>query len=157
MNDAADRVRRHTAAEVLRRIDDDTTLRLKELAGGGPERIASRLEELDREWDTDRMIEVEAAFMGLCGLALGTLADRRLLVLPGFVGLALFLHATTGWYPLLPIFRRLGFRSAREIARERYALKAIRGDFHGMKGLEYGGTASSVRHQNFSAHPAQRT
>ena len=43
-----------------------------------------------------------------------------------------FLHAMTGCYPLLPLFRRLGFRSPREIARERYALKALRGDFQGM-------------------------
>ena len=29
----------------------------------------------------------------------------------------------------MPIFRRLGFRTQPEIARERYALKAVRGDF----------------------------
>jgi hypothetical protein len=29
--------------------------------------------------------------------------------------------------------RRLGIRSAREIERERYALKALRGDFAGME------------------------
>jgi hypothetical protein len=29
----------------------------------------------------------------------------------------------------MPVFRRLGVRTAREIARERYALKALRGDF----------------------------
>jgi hypothetical protein len=35
----------------------------------------------------------------------------------------------SGWYPLMPLFRRLGIRTAREIERERYALKALRGDF----------------------------
>jgi hypothetical protein len=144
MIDIADRVRRHTAAEVLRRIDDDTVTRVRELAAASSEEIASRLRELDREWDTDRAIEVEAAFMGLFGLALGTLADRRLLALPAMVGLAVFLHATTGWYPLLPVFRRLGLRSAREIARERYALKALRGDFHGMQEVVRVGTVTSV-------------
>jgi hypothetical protein len=49
------------------------------------------------------------------------------------VGAAVFLHATAGGYPLLPLFRRLGLRTSREIARERYALKALRGDFHDMQ------------------------
>ena len=40
-----------------------------------------------------------------------------------------FLHAVQGWYPLLPLFRRMGIRTETEIATERYALKAIRGDF----------------------------
>jgi hypothetical protein len=45
----------------------------------------------------------------------------------------MLLYGTTGRYPLLPIFRRLGLRTAREIARERYALKALRGDFANMQ------------------------
>jgi hypothetical protein len=151
----ADRVRRHTAAEVLRRIDGDTEARLRQLAVGKPGGIATRLDELDREWDTDRMIEVEAAFMGLFGLALGALADRRLLALPAMVGVAVFLHATTGWYPLLPVFRRLGFRSAREIARERYALKALRGDFHLMNESGHAGFASSIRRGDESVRGVQ--
>jgi hypothetical protein len=38
-------------------------------------------------------------------------------------------HAVQGWCPPIPILRRLGFRTADEINRERYALKALRGDF----------------------------
>jgi hypothetical protein len=38
-------------------------------------------------------------------------------------------HALQGWCPPLPVFRRLGFRTQYEIEQERYALKAIRGDF----------------------------
>jgi hypothetical protein len=41
----------------------------------------------------------------------------------------LFQHAVQGWCPPLPILRRLGFRTASEIDTERYALKALRGDF----------------------------
>lgn len=127
-----DRDRRHTAASVLQRIDEETTARLSEFADAGPERIGSRLDELDREWDTDRAIELEAAAMGLLGLALGTFVRPALLAAPAAVGAAVFLHAITGWYPLLPVFRRMGIRTAREIQRERYALKALRGDFAGM-------------------------
>ena len=38
-------------------------------------------------------------------------------------------HALQGWCPPLPVFRRWGVRTAREIEEERYALKALRGDF----------------------------
>jgi hypothetical protein len=131
MNDQADRVRRHTAAEVLRRIDDLTVASLSRCAEA-PAAIDDRLAELDREWDTDRALETEAATMGLVGLALGAFVRKQLLVLPAVVASAVLLQATTGRYPLMPLFRRLGLRTAREIARERYALKALRGDFAGM-------------------------
>jgi hypothetical protein len=38
-------------------------------------------------------------------------------------------HALSGWCPPLPVLRRLGFRTQYEIEQERYALKALRGDF----------------------------
>jgi hypothetical protein len=38
-------------------------------------------------------------------------------------------HALQGWCPPIPLLRRLGFRTEAEINRERYALKALRGDF----------------------------
>lgn len=124
-----DRIRNRTASEVLRRIDGETTTQLQQLAEAGPDEAERRLAELDREWDTDRVIEVEAATTGLVGLALGAFARSAFLAVPAFVGGSLLAYALTGWYPLLPLFRRLGVRSAREIARERYALKALRGDF----------------------------
>jgi hypothetical protein len=127
-----DRVRRHTAADVLRRIDEQTADQLAHAATEPPDRFQARLERLDREWDIDRTIEAEAATMGLATLALGALVSPRLLALPGIVAGALCLFASTGRYPLLPAFRRLGVRSAGEIERERYALKALRGDFAGL-------------------------
>ena len=127
-----DRVRSHTAAAVLRRIDDDTTAHLLQHAGAAPDVVATRLTELDREWDTDRAIELEASLMGLAGLALGAFVRPAFRAMPAVVAGAVLMHATTGIYPLLPIFRRLGLRTSREIARERYALKALRGDFSEM-------------------------
>jgi len=123
-----DRARRHTARSVLRRIDDDTLDHLMEVETK-PQTTSGRLEALDREWDVDRTIEAEAATMGLIGLALGTFVRPALLALPATVGAAVFLFGSRGIYPLLPIFRRLGIRTAREIERERYAVKALRGDF----------------------------
>ena len=69
MRDQADRTRRHTAAEVLRRIDDVTVASLS-CRAESPAAIDARVRELDREWDTDRALEIEAATMGLVDLPL---------------------------------------------------------------------------------------
>lgn len=129
----ADKVRRHTASAVLRRIDDRTATALWEATGADTAQVDKRLAELDREWDTDRLLETEASAMGLMGLALGAFVHRKWLLLPAMVASSVLLHAQTGRYPLMPLFRRLGVRTAREIARERYALKALRGDFQDME------------------------
>jgi hypothetical protein len=131
MNELADRVRRHTAADVLRRIDDLTVTSLCNCAESVVE-TDRRLKALDKEWDTDRALEAEAAAMGLIGLALGALVRKQFLALPAIVASAVLVQAMRGRYPLMPLFRRLGLRTSKEIARERYALKALRGDFAGM-------------------------
>ncbi len=113
-----DRDRRYTAASVLQRIDEDTEARLQTYAAAGPEAIAGRVAELDQESDIDRAVELEASLMGLMGLGLGALVRRGFLAAPALVGAAVFLHAAVGWYALLPLFRRLGLRTSREIARE---------------------------------------
>ena len=132
MDHRDDRVRRHTAAQVLRRIDDDTVARLGAVAERDADAMHRRLLELDREWDTDRAVEAEAATLGLAGLALGVLARPAFLALPAFVAAAVLTQALTGRYPLMPLLRRAGVRTAKEIARERHALKALRGDFADM-------------------------
>lgn len=129
MNDRDDRIRQHTAPAVQQRIDDRTVGSLMHCATGDATLVAERLRELEREWDTDRAIGLEAAMTGLIGLALGTFLRPALRLVPAVVACALLAHAITGRYPLLPLLRRLGLRTAREIARERYALKALRGDF----------------------------
>jgi hypothetical protein len=53
----------------------------------------------------------------------------------------------------LPIFRRLGFRTASEIDRERYALKALRGDFEELP-VNFGqAPASNVQSALAAARP----
>ncbi|WP_201748292.1 hypothetical protein [Aquabacterium fontiphilum] len=132
MSSHHDRIRQHTAQDVLRRLDADTESHLRALADAPPEQSARRLGELAHEWDTDRVLETEAATMGLVGLALGLALDRRLLAVPALVAAAMLTHALTGRYPLMPLFRRLGVRTASEVARERHAVKALRGDFDQM-------------------------
>lgn len=120
-----DRVPRNTAPEVNERIRRQTLANLARYRNAGPEAIARRLEELDHEWDIERAIEANAAGIALAGVALGAFADRRFLLLPAAVCLFLMQHALQGWCPPVPILRRLGFRTAREIFEERLALKSL--------------------------------
>jgi hypothetical protein len=118
-----ERVPRHTAPEVNRRIRRQTLANLTRYRNAGPEAIRRRLDELDHEWDIERAIEANAAGVALAGLALGVFVDRRFLLLPAAVAGFLLQHALQGWCPPVPVLRRLGFRTAREIFEERLALR----------------------------------
>jgi len=122
------RVRRSTADRVNRRIEDRIERDVTFFAEH-PDRIDQRLRELEQEWDTERVLEANAATLALGGTVLGILEDRRFLALPVVVTAFLLQHALQGWCPPVPLLRRRGFRTENEIDRERYALKAVRGDF----------------------------
>lgn len=123
------RVPEHTAEHVNERIRRQMEERVARIAAAGPEAVARRLRELDEEWDIERTLEANASTLVAVGSALTLLVDRRFAVVPLVVGSFLLQHATQGWCPPLPIFRRYGYRTQAEIEQERYALKAIRGDF----------------------------
>ncbi|MFO0852673.1 MAG: hypothetical protein U0871_29545 [Gemmataceae bacterium] len=123
------RVPDNTADSVNRAILEQTKANVRRASAGGPGAIARRLDELDREWDIERTLEANAATVALVGCGLAAFVDRRFVLLPAAVAGFLLQHAVQGWCPPLPVFRRLGVRTQSEIDRERYALKALRGDF----------------------------
>lgn len=142
ISSTAERVTRHTDGEVNRRIRNATEMRIVWAAQGGRSAVDRRLQELDREWDVERCLETGAASISLLGVALGTTEDRKWFLLPAVVAGFLLQHAVQGWCPPLPVFRRLGVRTADEINEERYALKALRGDF---VDVTTGSDASSIK------------
>jgi hypothetical protein len=124
----ATRVTANTDAAVNRRIARTTEASVRRAAGGGEAGIARRLAQLDEEWDIERYLETGASSLTLLGLALGATSDKRWFLLPVAVAGFLLQHSLQGWCPPLPLLRRLGVRTAEEISRERYALRALRGD-----------------------------
>lgn len=124
-----DHVRRSSGDEVNAEIDAETEENIRRFSGERPEVIEARITELDREWDVERALEMTAASLSLTGVIAGLAGRKRALILPAVVLTFLFQHAVQGWCPPLPLFRRLGFRTRKEIDREKYALKVIRGDF----------------------------
>jgi hypothetical protein len=114
----ANRVERNTSGHVNRRIDRDMRDRV-DLLSDRPGAAEARLNALDHEWDIERALEANAASLALAGVILAAAHDRRWLILPGLVAAFLLQHALQGWCPPLPLLRRAGFRTMREIDRER--------------------------------------
>jgi hypothetical protein len=128
-----ERVPVHTAPNVNERIRRQTRDNVLRAAADGPLAIERRLGELDREWDIERTLEANAATASLVGLTLGATVNKKFFILPAIVGGFLLQHAVQGWCPPVPILRRMGFRTQSEIEQERYALKALRGDFQNVR------------------------
>jgi hypothetical protein len=105
-----------------------------------PGEIDSRLRELDEEWDIERTLETNASSLTLVGIGLGIVFNKKWFFMPAAVMSFLLQHALLGWCPPVPLFRRLGVRTQTEIELERYALKALRGDF-GDLGVRAAGAA----------------
>lgn len=124
-----DRVRQHTADSVNQKIDEKMTAQVQEYARRSNEDIAQRIQALEKEWDTERVLEANASVLAFTGLMLGLTVSPNWFWLPAVVLPFLFQHAVQGWCPPLPVIRRLGVRTSHEIAQEKYALKALRGDF----------------------------
>jgi len=122
------RVQDNTCAEVNERISQNTRAAVSK-AAASPAAIERRLIELEREWDIERALQTNFGVLTVASVALGTMAAAPWLLLTGVAAAFMGEHALKGWCPPVPIFRRLGFRTMREINQERYALKALRGDF----------------------------
>jgi hypothetical protein len=129
MPTTAGRIQRHTQAGIKHRNRQQMLERLREYEDAEPVEITERIKELEREWDIERVLEANAASAALIGVTLGATVNRRWFALPAVVAAFLLQHAVQGWCPPLPVFRRLGVRTAGEIHQEIVALKAMRGDF----------------------------
>lgn len=128
--DTATRVQEHTAPHLNNRIQQEIQERISELEGSAnTDAITQRLYELDREWDTERALQTNFAIFSMLGLVLANTASKRWLALALGVPAFMIQHSLQGWCPPLPVMRRLGLRTSREINEERFALKALRGDF----------------------------
>lgn len=116
-------------AEELKQASERRTVAQLSYYVDHPLEIDLRLHALDEEWPIERILQANAGLMTLTGVFLGAKASRGWLLLPALCAGFLVQHAATGDCPPARVLRRLGFRSKREIEQERYALKALRGDF----------------------------
>jgi hypothetical protein len=128
-DESIDRVREHTDPEVLEQIDQKIEEMVRVYGNESKEMITHRIQQLEQEWDIERALETNGSILGLTGLFLGFTQSRKWFLLSAGVFGFCLQHAIQGWCPPLSVMRRLGFRTRREIEREKYALKVLRGDF----------------------------
>ena len=140
----SDRVRANTATEINEKIDRQITESVRFYSGKSEDKITQRIHDLEREWDMERLLETNASALAFTGLVLGVIRNKKWLFLPGIVLPFLLQHAVQGWCPPVPLFRRLGVRTREEIERERFALKALRGDFEEIDSLRRGEEAEDA-------------
>ena len=124
-----DPVHANTAPQVNARIEHDMRDRIMIYAHRSPEEISRRIVELEQEWNIERWLECNASALAFGGVLMSVVGGRKWLLVPAVVLPMLFYHAVQGWCPPLPLFRRLGVRTQREIDAEIYALRLLRGDF----------------------------
>jgi hypothetical protein len=123
------RVARNTNPNVNASIKNRTIRCLNVNRNNNNEVISARLKKLNSEWDTERILEANAAAIVVASTILGVKYNRYWFLMTGAVGLFLLQHALQGWCPPLPIIRKMGIRTAEEINNEKTVLKMMRGDF----------------------------
>jgi hypothetical protein len=116
------RVPAHSAPEANARIHRQAQARVAAALASG--RVEERLDELEREWSTERALQTNFALVALASVGLAAFHDRRWLALTAAAAGFMVQHALQGWCPPLAVFRRRGFRDEGEIERERRALEA---------------------------------
>ena len=124
-----ERVRRHTPPKTQAKIEQRLERNVSFHGTRTKTDRARRIAELEEEWSIERHLDTTASALGLGGALLGLTVSKKWLLASAVVGGFLLQHAITGWCPPLTLFRRLGVRTRSEIDREKFALKALRGDF----------------------------
>lgn len=121
----AKRVQFNTDKDINNEIKRETLENIAYYVGADDEEILSRIEELDKEWDIERLLEANAASIVALSTILGFTTNKKWFAISGMVGCFLLHHALYGWCPPVPIFRRLGVRTSSEINYEKEALKNL--------------------------------
>ncbi|HSI27664.1 MAG: hypothetical protein ACAH05_08150 [Methylophilus sp.] len=117
-----DRVRNSTAPDINIHIDLVTNRNIQYFSSRPAWEVKKRILALEKEWDVERVLEVNASTLALTGLLLGLTLNKKWLALPAVVLPFLLQHGLQGWCPPLPVLRRMGIRTQDEIDREKYSL-----------------------------------
>ncbi len=117
-----DRVRNSSDKAVNEQIDQVTNNNIHYYSTRPAWEVKQRIIALEKEWDIERVLEVNASTLALTGLVLGLTLNKKWFALPAVVLPFLLQHGVQGWCPPLPILRRMGIRTRDEIDREKYSL-----------------------------------
>jgi hypothetical protein len=127
---STDAARSHVPDEVNKCIDARVEECVRYMAQQDRGEISRYLLKLEKEWDLNRVVSVVGSLVTLVGVGLAGRQARGWRVLGTVASGLLLQHGVFGFGPLGGLVRRLaGVRTRREIDLEKFALKALRGDF----------------------------
>lgn len=110
-------------------MSEQTRENVARFASATPQILDQRLCELDCAWDVERTAQVGVAGLTLVGLAAAAYWGVGWWAVPIVGASLLLIQAIWCWSPLSALLSCCGLRTRRDHAQERYALKALRGDF----------------------------
>lgn len=119
--------------EVKATLDEKTKENIKKYVDQGKEAIDNRIQELEGSWDAERALQLNIALLVLGSFLLYNNHNKRWMILSVVVTAFLAQNALQGSCAPLRFLKIFGMRSRKEIDRERFALKALRGDFENIK------------------------
>ncbi|MCF8012352.1 MAG: DUF2892 domain-containing protein [Clostridiales bacterium] len=119
------RVRINTKEALNESIDEETRNRIKHFTNLSETEINKRIDELNKEWDTERTLEANFAGVVLLSSILGFTVNKKWFAAGSIASIFMLQHALQGWCPPLPIIRHIGIRTANEINEEKNILKLL--------------------------------
>jgi len=125
----ATRVEAHTRSGLAEKINEQTRSNVSHYSDLGKGAIEVRLKQIGQEWDVERTLQTNFAIVNMVGVLLAGFVDRRWALFSAAASAFMLQHALQGWCPPLGFVRAAGKRTGRERDVERFALKAVRGDF----------------------------
>lgn len=121
----AKRVQINTSEEVNDKINKETMDNILNYTYKSKDEIATRMLELNEEWDIERVLATNIATSIILTTILGTVVNKKWHWATGMVGGFLLQYALQGWCPPVEILRRLGVRTFSEINLEKEYLKSL--------------------------------
>lgn len=92
-----DIVRNNTSEKLNAIIDHKTRNNIEHYSAQTQTVIEARIEQLDKEWDIERPLELNAAAIAFTGVMLSATVSKKWLLLPAVVTGFLMQHAIQGW------------------------------------------------------------
>lgn len=125
INPTATRVQINSRPEINYRNKRKAAASIKYYSTAGAEELNQRIDSLEREWDTERVLETNFAGIVTVSALAGYFINKKWSLVAGIAGLFMLQHALQGWCPPLAVIRRAGIRTNEEINEEKSALMAM--------------------------------
>ena len=122
---SVERVKKNTNYKDNLKIVNDIITNINYYKDKDEDDIERRINELNMEWDIERILEANASLITLIGLILGTFINKKWYLVSAIASAFLLQHSIQGWCPPVTTLRKAGVKTPYEIFTEIIALKVL--------------------------------